>query len=123
MKVKLGKLAKQVMKELDGYGVEVGLEIEKIVDEVAEEAAKDLRREAPRLTGDYAEAWTYSTGDTKRTRYSKVIHAEKPQYAVSHLLEKGHQKRNGGRVEPQVHIEPVKQAAVKKLESEIRKRL
>lgn len=111
------------MKELDGYGVEAGLEIEKIVDEVAEEAAKDLQREAPRLTGDYAEAWTYSLGDTKRTRYSKVVYAEKPQYAVSHLLEKGHQKRNGGRVEPRVHIEPVEKAAVKKLEREIRKRL
>ena len=40
MAVKIGDLAKAVMKELDDYGVAVGLEVEKVSKEVAEDTAK-----------------------------------------------------------------------------------
>ena len=40
--IKIGDLAKTVMKELDDYGVAVGLEVEKVSKEVAEDTAKIL---------------------------------------------------------------------------------
>ena len=88
MAVKIGDLAKAVMKELDDYGVAVGLEVEKVSKEVAEDTAKMLNKTSPKLTGDYAASWTYGTGETKRTKHTMVVHAEKPEYALTHLLEK-----------------------------------
>ena len=98
MAIKIGDLAKAVMKELDDYGVAVGLEVEKVSKEVAEDTAKILNKTSPKLTGDYAASWTY-------------------------LLEKGHQKRGGGRTKAIVHIAPAEEAAVDELEKELRTRL
>lgn len=127
MAIKIGNLAKEVMKQLESYGIETGLEVEKVSKEVAKDTAKMLNKNSPELTGDYAAAWTYGVGDTKRTRHTMVVHAEKPEHALSHLLEKGHQLKKGGRtigkVSAQVHIAPVEEEAVEKLEKELRKRL
>ena len=121
--VKIGNLAREIMKQLDDYGVEVGLEVEKVSKEVAEDTAKMLNKNSPKRTGDYAASWTYGVGDTKRTRHTMVVHAEKPEYALTHLLEKGHQNREGGRTKAIVHIAPAEEAAVDQLEKELRKRL
>lgn len=123
MAVKIGNLAREVMKQLDDYGIEVGLEMEKASKEVAEDTAKMLNKNAPKMTGDYAESWTYGVGETKRTRHTMIVYAEKPEYALSHLLEKGHQNRNGGRTLAIVHIAPAEEAAAEKLKKELIKRL
>ena len=123
MAVKIGNLAREVMKQLDDYGIEVGLEMEKAPKEVAEDTAKMLNKNAPKMTGDYAESWTYGVGETKRTRHTMIVYAEKPEYALSHLLEKGHQNRNGGRTPAIVHIAPAEEAAAEKLKKELIKRL
>lgn len=47
MAIKIGDLAKAVMKELDDYGVAVGLEVEKVSKEVAEDTAKILNKTSP----------------------------------------------------------------------------
>lgn len=123
MAVKIGNLASAIMKQLGDYGIEVGLEVEKISTDVAKDAAKMLNKNSPKLTGDYASSWTYGEGETKRTRHTMIVHAEKPEYALTHLLEKGHQKRNGGRTEAVVHIAPVEEEAADRLEKELIKRL
>lgn len=123
MAVKIGNLASEVMKQLEDYGIEIGLEVEKISREVAEDTAKMLNKNSPQLTGDYAESWTYGVGETKRTRHTMIVHAAKPEYALSHLLEKGHQNRDGGRTPAIVHIAPAEEAAAEELEKELQKRL
>ena len=122
-RIKIGNLSRKVMKELEGYGIAAAVEVEKVVDEVAKDTAQTLRNTSPKLTGDYAGAWTYSQGDKTKTRKSKIVHVEKPEYSLSPLLEKGHQNRSGGRTEAKVHIAPVEETAVEQLEKEIRKRL
>lgn len=123
MAVKIGNLAREVMKQLDNYGIEVGLEVEKVSADVAKDTAKMLNKDSPKLTGDYAASWTYGVGETKRTRHTMIVHAENPEYALTHLLEKGHQNRNGGRTKAVVHIAPVEETAAEELERELRKRL
>lgn len=115
MAVKIGNLASEVMKQLDDYGIEIGLEVEKVSRDVAEDTAKMLNKISPKLTGDYAASWTYGVGETKRTRHTMIVHAEKPEYALSHLLEKGHQNRNGGRTPGITHIATAEKAAVEEL--------
>lgn len=123
MAINIGKLANEVMKQLDDYGIAVGLEVEKISKEVAQDTMKRLNRTSPKLTGDYAASWTYGVGDKKRTRHSMVVHAENPEYTLTHLLENGHQKRDGGRTEPIEHIAPAEKMAAEELEKELKAKL
>lgn len=123
MAIKIGNLASTVMKQLEDYGIEAGLEVEKVSADVAKDTARMLNKNSPKLTGDYAASWTYGVGKTKRTRHTMVVHAAKPEYSLTHLLEKGHQRRDGGRTEAVVHIAPVEEAAVERLEKELIKRL
>ncbi len=75
---------------------------------------KRLKTESPKLTGDYGKGWT--SKKSYSGKYSKVntIH-NKTDYQLTHLLEFGHAKRNGGRVAPRPHIKPVEMQVVENL--------
>lgn len=47
----------------------------------------------------------------------------KDYYRLTHILEFGHAKRNGGRVPAQSHIASAEEKSVEKLEEEIRKNI
>ena len=123
MAIKIGKLAAEVMNQLEIYGAEGGLIVDKVIDDVAKATAENLTKNSPELTGDYAASWTYGYGQTKKTKHTKLVYAEKPEYALTHLLEKGHQNRNGGRTAPVVHIAPAQEEAAEQLEEELKRRL
>lgn len=87
------------------HGVEAG--IPAVLDKNAREALVDLRGRSPKLTGSYAAGWRIKketrsdTGEERRVIYNKT------DYQITHLLEHGHAKRNGGRVAARPHIGPV----------------
>lgn len=78
-------------------------------------AKSDLRANSPRKTGDYAKGWAYKIKDTAEGSYHGTVY-NKTDYQLTHLLEKGHAKRNGGRVAAIPHIEPAFEDARKTLE-------
>lgn len=80
--------------------------LEEAIKEVSKESVKKLKGTSPRRTGDYKKSWAYKA-DTGRLKVGAVVYAKKPEYRLTHLLEKGHAKRGGGRVDSRVHIEPV----------------
>lgn len=123
MAVKIGNMAKAIMDKLDDYGIEAGLVVDKVSEDVAKQMAEKLQKDAPKLTGDYRLAWTQGVGETKRTKHTRIVYAEKPEHALSHLLEKGHQNRNGGRTEAKVHIAPVEEWGMEELEKELKDKL
>ena len=51
-----------------------------------------------------------------------VVHS-KNRYQLAHLLEYGHAKRNGGRVEGKAHIAPAEQHGIRQLQEEIERAL
>lgn len=112
-KVNVDNLANAVMQELNAYR-EVTIEaMEKAVKETAKQTVAELRDTSPEDTGEYAKHWAY-TRDTRakgRNRNSMIVYSKKPEYRVAHLLEKGHAKRNGGRVEGKPHIKPAEEHA------------
>lgn len=118
-KIPLSELEIAIAKELSEYSDEVAEGIKRDVKKVAKETVQTLRATSPRDTGEYAKGWGYkveyeSASDVRVRIYNK----KKPQ--LTHLLENGHAKKNGGRVDGKPHIGPAEQEAEKKLQNGIK---
>ena len=84
--------------------------------ELAKSAVKQLKATSPKRTGRYASGWT-------RKKKGNAIIVHNKQYQLTHLLEKGHAKRGGGRVAARVHIAPVEKRVQSMAEPVLRKKL
>lgn len=90
------------------------------VDKVTKETVSDLKSSSPRKSGKYAGGWGKKEGQTATRSKSSVVWNEK-HYRLTHLLEFGHAKVNGGRVAAKPHIAAAEQKAIKSFEDEIRR--
>ncbi|MGN8648317.1 HK97 gp10 family phage protein [Gracilibacillus sp. HCP3S3_G5_1] len=108
-------IAKQIADALKEFTSEVEEGMEDAKKEVSKDTVKNLRKDSPEKTSEYAKGWK-----AKKTKTGYVVHnAKKPQ--LTHLLENGHAKRNGGRVSGQSHIYPNEQNAIKEFERLVEK--
>src|SRR5690625_1191951 len=115
--VSINNLSDEISKHLKQYTSEVEEGLEDAKEKIAKESAKELKETSPkRKKGKrrkYAEGWR-----AKKVGTSWVIH-NATNYQLTHLLEKGHVKVNGGRVRAIPHILPVEQNAIEKFEKEV----
>lgn len=118
--VQIDNLASEVMKGLMEYKDLVTSDMKVAVRKAGRSVKKDIQANAPKKTGAYSKSWKVST--TKETSESLELTVHSPKkYQLTHLLEKGHAKRGGGRTKAVPHIAPAKESAVKQLESDIKK--
>ena len=103
--INIGNLAKTVMKSLTEYADVVSEEVKDAVIEAAEKTQKEVRANAPKDTGGYSKSWAVKKVSESPNSINVVVHS-KGKYQLTHLLEFGHAKRNGGRVPGKVHIAP-----------------
>ena len=86
-----------------------------IVPQVAKESVKKLKAASPKSdglhSGTYAKGWRYKV-EKGRIRVGATVCGGDPTYRLAHLLEYGHAKRGGGRVDGIEHILPVEEWAV-----------
>jgi len=101
-------VSKEIAKHLSQYTREVTEGMEKAKEENAKEAVKELKTTSPRRPtgGDYARGWR-----AKRVNNAWVVH-NATDYQLTHLLEKGHAKVNGGRVPAYPHIGQAEEKAI-----------
>ena len=85
------------------------------VKDACKVAKSDLRSNSPKKSGDYAKGWAYAIEDSAEGAYKGTVY-NKTDYQLTHLLEKGHAKRNGGRVAAIPHIGPAFEDARKVME-------
>lgn len=116
MKIEL--LSKEIADSLAEYGDEVYEEIKRACEAQTKLALEEVKEKSPVSTGSYQRGWRvkkeFENGKSIRFR----IH-NKTDYSLTHLLEYGHVKVNGGRVEGKPHIGPAAQRAQSNLEREV----
>lgn len=113
--IEISEMERVIMDALEQYADKAADVIGETLPLVGQETAQDLRATSPKLTGNYAASWTYgmqtSRGSKKK---NKLVVYNKKHYRIVHLLEKGHAKKNGGRVEAKVHVKPAQDRAEQK---------
>lgn len=110
-------IGKEIAKALSTYTQEVTEGLEEIKVEEAKETVKEIRsgvdQQGVILTGDYRKGWA-----RKKVGTAQVVH-NRTDYQLTHLLEKGHAKVNGGRVKAYPHIEPAEQSMIKRYQDKV----
>ncbi len=116
-KIKIDQLASEIAKGLAEFTEEVTKHVNESSDKVSKAAVKKLRATSPRRKtpygGKYARSWRVTTETSFGQPDLRIVHARKPHYRLAHLLEKGHAKRGGGRVDAIPHIAPVEEEVIK----------
>ena len=82
----------------------------------------EVKANAPVRTGQYKKGWAVKKQKETANALELVVHNKK-RYRLTHLLEKGHAKRGGGRVRAFPHIAPAEQAGIRELEEGIKRGL
>ena len=113
-------MTKEIMKGLQEYSELADDEMKKAVRKTATSVKKEISANAPHNTGTYAKSWTSSKVKETSHNLQMTVHSRN-RYRLAHLLEKGHAKRGGGRVEGHPHIAPAEKNGEELLETLIRK--
>ena len=116
----IDNLAEEVMKGLQEYSELADDEMKKAVKKTATSVKKEISANAPHDTGTYAKSWTSSKVKETSHNLRMTVHSRN-RYRLAHLLEKGHAKRGGGRVQGKPHIAPAEKNGEELLETLIRK--
>lgn len=118
-KVSIGSLSAEVIRELKTYAKVTTVKVKEAVKNAGKTAKEEINVTAPKRTGAYAKSWAVKTLNETGSRLVLVVHSRN-KYQLTHLLEYGHAKRGGGRVEARAHIKLAEEKAVKSFEEKIR---
>lgn len=120
MKIRVDQLSKEISGALEQYGEKITQGVEKAVDDAGTAALKAVRDKSPKRTGRYRRGWRKAkTTNPASGKASGVRVYNKTAYQLTHLLENGHQKAAGGRVEGTPHIRPAAAEAERQLERDV----
>lgn len=124
VKVNADGLASEVIKAMEEYQDTSFNTLKAAVDATAKKTVKNLNRTSPKRTGKYAKDWAQKE-DKKKSRglsYTRIVYNRR-HYRITHLLEFGHRKVNGGAVSARPHIAKAEQEAVDELIKNLKENL
>lgn len=113
-KISIEQIENEIAQQLKTYtkDVEEGLEREK--QKAARAGAKELRESPLTPVRKYgARKGQYKKGWTSTKRGTSYVIRNRTDPSLTHLLEKGHALRQGGRAKAYPHIKPVEEKVIK----------
>lgn len=122
MAIKIDKLSDEIMKGLMEYKDLVADDVKSIVKKVGNDTKNEIKNNAPKRTGAYKKSWSVKITKENSNALTVTVHS-KNRYRLTHLLEKGHAKRGGGRTKAIPHIGPAEEKAIKELYDEISRKI
>ena len=84
------------------------------VVEVSQSVKRDIQGNAPVRTGKYKKSWAAKKVQENANSLTMAVHS-RDRYQIAHLLEHGHAKRGGGRVQAVPHIAPAERRGAEEL--------
>lgn len=117
VKITSDKLADTLREAMEQYAGTVTEIVNKQAEETAKWSAEELKKGGPykERTGKYTKDWDSKIREKRISKITGEVSYSvynKKHYQLTHLLEKGHVKRNGsGRVRAFEHIAPIEKQA------------
>ena len=121
-RVSADRMAEAVMEGLLEYAELAADVMKDCVKKAGNTVKKETQAGAPVRTGKYKKSWAVKRQRETSNTLEVVVHSRN-RYQLTHLLEKGHAKRGGGRVKAVPHIAPAEEKGVRELEEGIKRGL
>lgn len=124
-KVTADTLGDAISEILEEYADDITGNLKDIAKEVGKKGAAAMRNESNQTfnpkhapsKGRYGTGWTSEVQETRLSTKAVVYNRKYP--GLVHLLEDGHAKRGGGRVEGRPHVQPVREKLVAEFEKQV----
>ena len=117
--IDIDQLAAEIAKGLAEYSQDVVEKVNVSSEKVGKAAVKQLKQTSPKKSGKYAKSWAVKTEPEIGQPHKRIVHVKAPHYRLTHLLEHGHAKKGGGRVEGKPHIRPAEEMVIREFMSEV----
>ena len=106
--VSIDEMASAIIEGLEEYADLSAQGVKSAVRKSAKAVKEQINSSAPVRTGRYAKSWAVKTTAESSQSLEQTVYSPS-RYMLSHLLEKGHAKRGGGRVRAIPHIAPAEE--------------
>ena len=120
--IPIDELADVITEGLKEYADLATEDVKSAVRKTAKAVKDQINGSAPVRTGRYAKSWKVKTTAESANGLEQTVYSPN-RYMLSHLLEKGHAKRGGGRVRAIPHIAPAEEMGIEMFEGLIEKAL
>ena len=120
--IQIDELADVINEGLKEYADLATEDLKAAVRKSAKAVKDQINGSAPVRTGRYAKSWKVKTTAENANGLEQTVYSPN-RYMLSHLLEKGHAKRGGGRVRAIPHIAPAEEMGIEMFEGLIEKAL
>lgn len=124
--ISINNMAEEIASLMEQYAADIAESMKAEAKEVAKDAAQELKQTSPTGAGSrkghYKDGWTAKVNSENATSINITVHNRKKP-GLTHLLEKGHAKRGGGRVSARPHIANAEQHAIDDYEKRLKARL
>lgn len=121
-RVRVDQMADALAQSMAEYADLSNEVMKECVTEVSQSVKKDIQANAPVKSGKYKKSWAAKKVKENANSLIMTVHS-RDRYQIAHLLEHGHAKRGGGRVQAMPHIAPAEQRGEQELTAKIERGL